>query len=787
MAAAKKHPYPWREIAGIILIGFSIFTVCCLITYDSHDPSFFMGYSRMPVKIQNWGGIIGSYISSWLFQIFGITAFLVPVVLLLSSRKILFPTPTTPSFYLQCGLWVIFFLCTIVFLSLYLDKLHVYNYHFQAGGLLGDTLSRLMLKYLNVFGTYFTVLLSGLLTFMAITKISYVNLSKRFVQHSVKGGQKVNQVINQTVKKFEWPFLKRTQQEKEAPAEEKRERTIITDKVLWDDMEIEDSPPDIPPLPEIEEPDMVQPAAARKKQSPVIRDEIIIKPHHEEKEAEKMTFEPTVRKPAGTLQLPSLSLLDAHQKERDGRVSKESLREDAQILVQKLEDFNINGRITEISPGPVITRFEFEPAPGIKITRIVGLADDLALALKAISIRIIAPIPGKAAVGIEVPNKRRETVFFKEIVSREEFLGSGSKLTVGLGKDTEGKPVINDLARMPHLLIAGSTGSGKSVLVNTIICSLLYKAIPDEVKFLMIDPKRLELSLYEGIPHLLHPVVTDPKKAAIALRWAVDEMERRYKKLAEKGVRDIVRYNQKIADEQGRRPEKNGKKTTLAAAEQQAEQDQKMPYIVIVIDELADLMMVCARDVEVHIARLAQMARAAGIHLIVATQRPSVDILTGTIKVNFPCRISCQVSSKVDSRTILDTIGAERLLGKGDMLFLPPGSSKLQRIHGALISEEEISRIVEFLKHQMCPSYDESILLSAKTEDAEAGDKEFDEFYDQAVALVAETGQASISMLQRRLRVGYNRAARMIEKMEEQGVVGPSDGVKPRHVLISRL
>jgi DNA segregation ATPase FtsK/SpoIIIE, S-DNA-T family len=741
----------------------------------------------MPAKIQNWGGIIGSYISSWLFQILGLTAFFVPMVLLLIAKKILFPTPPALSFYLQCCLWTILFLCTIVFLSLYLDKLHVYNYHFQAGGLLGDSLSRLMIKYLNVFGAYFTVMFAGLLAFMGVTKISYVNLSKRFVQQSVKGGQKVNQVINDTVKKIEWPFPKRVQEENGADAEGKKERTIITDKVLWDDMEIEDSPPDNPQPQEIEAADTAKPAAARKKQSPIIRDDIIIKPHLDEKEEEKLTFEPTVRKPSGTLQLPSLSLLDAHQKERDGRVSKESLREDAQILVQKLEDFNINGRITEISPGPVITRFEFEPAPGIKITRIVGLADDLALALKAISIRIIAPIPGKAAVGIEVPNKRRETVFFKEIVSREEFLNSGSKLTVGLGKDTEGKPVINDLARMPHLLIAGSTGSGKSVLVNTIICSFLYKAIPDEVKFLMIDPKRLELSLYEGIPHLLHPVVTDPKKAAIALRWAVDEMERRYKKLAEKGVRDIVRYNQKLAEEQGRRPEKNGKKAATAETDPAVEQDQKMPYIVIVIDELADLMMVCARDVEVHIARLAQMARAAGIHLIVATQRPSVDILTGTIKVNFPCRISCQVSSKVDSRTILDTIGAERLLGMGDMLFLPPASSKLQRIHGAFMSEEEIGRIVEFLKQQMTPSYDETILLSAKIDDAEGANEEFDEFYDQAVALVAETGQASISMLQRRLRVGYNRAARMIEKMEEQGVVGPSDGVKPRNVLINRL
>jgi S-DNA-T family DNA segregation ATPase FtsK/SpoIIIE len=415
----------------------------------------------------------------------------------------------------------------------------------------------------------------------------------------------------------------------------------------------------------------------------------------------------------------------------------------------------------------------------------VGLTDDLALALKALSIRIVAPIPGKSAVGIEVPNKRRETVFFREIVSREEFLNAESKLTIGFGKNIAGDPVINDLARMPHLLIAGSTGSGKSVLVNAIICSVLYKATPDEVKFLMIDPKRLELSLYEGIPHLLHPVVTDPKKAAVALRWGVEEMERRYKKLAEKGVRDIARYNQKVEEEQKGTAAKAEKKP--AATDADGEPDVKMPYIVVVIDELADLMMVAARDVEVHIARLAQMARAAGIHLIVATQRPSVDILTGTIKVNFPSRISFQVSSKVDSRTILDTIGAERLLGRGDMLFLPPGSSKLQRIHGAFLSEEETARVVEFIKQQMTPSYDETILLSAKPEEAEGADDEFDELYDQALALVTETGQASISMLQRRLRVGYNRAARMIEKMEEQGVVGPSDGVKPRNVLINRL
>lgn len=763
-ASSIKRPYFGREISGIILIGFAIFTLCGLITHSQSDPSFFTGYSRIPAKIHNWGGIIGAYLSAWLFQLFGITAFIVPLVLLLISKKILFPTPAQLSFYFQILLVTIFYLCGVALLSLYFGKLNVYQYHFTAGGLLGDAISRLLIKYLNIFGSYFVLILAGGLSFMGISQISYVNLSRKVVQRSVKGGQKVNTIINRTVKNIDWTFLRKAEKPDQVTnAEEKwHNESAIAIKVAADEKIFT-------PL---------------KKDLPIIRDDIIIREHRAEQKKEKILFEPIERKPVGTFQFPPLSLLDS-PKEKDTRVSEESLKEDAQILVQKLEDFNIKGRITEINPGPVITRFEFAPAPGIKINRIVGLSDDLALALKALSIRIVAPIPGKSAVGIEVPNKRRETVFFREIVSREEFLNAESRLTIGFGKNIAGDPVINDLARMPHLLIAGSTGSGKSVLVNAIICSVLYKATPDEVKFLMIDPKRLELSLYEGIPHLLHPVVTDPKKAAVALRWGVDEMERRYKKLAEKGVRDIARYNQKVEEEQKGTAAKAEKKA--AATDADGEPDVKMPYIVVVIDELADLMMVAARDVEVHIARLAQMARAAGIHLIVATQRPSVDILTGTIKVNFPSRISFQVSSKVDSRTILDTIGAERLLGRGDMLFLPPGSSKLQRIHGAFLSEEETARVVEFIKQQMTPSYDETILLSAKPEEAEGADDEFDELYDQALALVTETGQASISMLQRRLRVGYNRAARMIEKMEEQGVVGPSDGVKPRNVLINRL
>jgi S-DNA-T family DNA segregation ATPase FtsK/SpoIIIE len=448
--------------------------------------------------------------------------------------------------------------------------------------------------------------------------------------------------------------------------------------------------------------------------------------------------------------------------------------------------------VVEVRPGPVITVYEFEPAPGVKVSRIVNLADDLALALSALSVRIVAPIPGKAVVGIEVPNTNRETVFLKEIVDSEPFRASKSKLSFGLGKDISGESFIVDLARMPHLLVAGSTGSGKSVFINSMICSILFKAIPDEVRFLMIDPKMLELSDYEGIPHLLLPVVTHPKKAAIALKWLVDEMERRYTVLAEKGVRNIEHYHQRTEKELKEKGKVYKRKGDILEGDEgkPIEPMERLPYIMVVIDELADLMMISSKEVEESITRLAQMARAVGIHLILATQRPSVDVLTGIIKANFPARISFQVTSKVDSRTILDTIGAEHLLGAGDMLFLPPGSSKLTRLHGAFVSSAEIKRVVEFLKKQGKPAYlDPSILVEVKKEKEEAGGEEdgYDEKYDEAVAFVAETGQASISLIQRRFRIGYNRAARIVEKMEVEGVVGRSDGVKPREVLIKKI
>jgi S-DNA-T family DNA segregation ATPase FtsK/SpoIIIE len=460
----------------------------------------------------------------------------------------------------------------------------------------------------------------------------------------------------------------------------------------------------------------------------------------------------------------------------------------AKILEKRLEDFGVQGRVVEVRPGPVITMYEYEPAPGIKINKIVSLSDDLALALRAISVRIVAPIPGKAAVGIEIPNSVREPVYLKDILSREEFSQAESKLTLALGKDIFGNPFVTNLAKMPHLLVAGATGTGKSVSLNSMVCSLLYEADPEEVKLLMIDPKRLELSIYDGIPHLLHPVVYDPKAAALVLRWATEEMEIRYRLMAEKGVRNIERYNQKVEKELKETRRKGGAllKETEGLEDRTGEHLSPLPYIVIVIDELADLMMVSARDVEASLTRLAQMARAAGIHLLLATQRPSVDVLTGVIKANFPTRVSFQVSSKTDSRTILDANGAEHLLGSGDMLFLPPGTSRLMRVHGAYVSEVEILRVVEFWKKQGHPVYDQSI-LKPKEETPEAESDGFDEMYDQAVAVVADSRQASISMLQRKLRVGYNRAARMIEKMEKEGVVGPADGVKPREVYIKKL
>jgi S-DNA-T family DNA segregation ATPase FtsK/SpoIIIE len=504
--------------------------------------------------------------------------------------------------------------------------------------------------------------------------------------------------------------------------------------------------------------------------------------------------------------LPGLALLDYRPPETT-TYDRELLRKNAQILEAKLLDYRVKGKVVEIHPGPVITMYEFMPAAGVKISTIANLSDDLAMALSALRIRIVAPIPGKNVVGIEVPNKSREVVWLKEILSDTTYTKARSDITLALGKDIVGNPAVMNLAKAPHLLVAGATGSGKSVAINSFIVSMLYKATPADVRLIMVDPKMLELSIYEGIPHLLLPVVTDPKQAAVALRWAVKEMERRYQLMADMGVRNLANYNGKVEslreDPRQRLPER----LRLAKLKREARGEpdpagvvldtdgrevERLPLIVVIIDELADLMMVASKEVEHSIARLAQMARASGIHLILATQRPSVDVITGLIKANFPTRISFQVASKVDSRTILDRGGAENLLGMGDMLYLPPGTSAVQRVHGAYVSEDEVHRLVAHLKEQGQPDYDLGILTHEDEDGDDAGPArdgdEYDEFYDRAVKIIAETRNASISFLQRKLKIGYNRSARIIEKMEEDGIVGPSDGTsRPREVFIEPI
>jgi S-DNA-T family DNA segregation ATPase FtsK/SpoIIIE len=462
---------------------------------------------------------------------------------------------------------------------------------------------------------------------------------------------------------------------------------------------------------------------------------------------------------AEAFQLPPAGLLQAPPPDQKPTMTHEELQDNAETLRKKLQDFEVEGRIVQVSPGPIITSYEFEPAPGIKISRVVNLSDDLALALKTASVRIMGPIPGRGTVAIETPNATTATVYLREIFASPDFGGSKGRLPLALGKDVTGGPVVADLAAMPHLLVAGATGTGKSVGLNAMICSILYKMTPAEVRFLMIDPKRLELSVYEGIPHLLSPVVTDAKEAAARLRWIVGKMDERYKLLQAKQVRNIEGYNKAVAPE------------------------ERLAYWIVVIDELADLMMVSAGEVQSSLVRLAQLARAIGIHLILATQRPSVDVVTGLIKANFPTRIAFQMASKVDSRTVLDANGAEQLLGRGDMIFLPPGANKQMRVHGAWVGDEEVKAVCEFLRTQGVAQYEE-IVLASEEEIADGDGAERDNVYWDCVHLVVGQRQASISFLQRRMGLGYPKAARFIDMMEQDRIIGPGNGAKPREILV---
>ncbi|CAK8715148.1 DNA segregation ATPase, FtsK/SpoIIIE family [Candidatus Electronema halotolerans] len=735
LAALARQARLQQEAAAVTCLFLGMVLLLSLISYSL---PLLGSQPQVQLPAANWCGHFGYYTARYLFSFFGLISFFPPLLFFQLAATVLTAQAAIDRLpFIVAGLTGVLLAASGLLASL--DKLIFPPELVAPGGFLGSLLHRLLGNLLGGVGSALLLLLLLIFSLMAAVRFSPIAFSFWLWGQARNAGGKM-------------AALEEPLREKLTAWKEEREQR----KAL---------PP--PPAPE--------PAPVRNLPSlpaviiqklPFLREagkaEAGSSPSSPDKKGKKTEEPPKKKKPVDwqNFELPPITLLEENSLE-DVEIDRQHYEETSAILTAKLLDFSVQGEVVGISPGPVVTTYEFAPAAGIKISKIVNLADDLAMVLKVDRVRVVGSIPGKAAVGIEIPNPKRKTVFLRDILLANPYKNSRSYLTVALGFDSVGRPTVADLARMPHLLIAGATGAGKSVAINAFIASMLYKAPPDMVRLLMIDPKRIELSAYEGIPHLLHPVVVEPKMASRALLWAVREMERRYRLLEEAKVKSFTTYNKQTAEE-------------------------KLPYIVIIVDELADLMMVASKDVETSIARLAQMARAAGMHIILATQRPSVDVLTGVIKANFPTRISFKVSSRVDSRTILDSSGAEHLLGAGDMLFLPPGAAKLKRIHGAYISEAETERIIAFLKEQGSADYDESVLQFAEEENGgNSGEEEHDQFYDQAVAVVKETRQASISMLQRRLRVGYNRAARMIEMMERDGIVGPSDGSRPREVLAS--
>lgn len=757
MNSKKSRSGNNREIVAVVLIFAAIAIFLAIISFNPGDSSFNSKTSSGNIT-ENFLGLVGSYSADLLVQLFGFASFLLPIFLLLISIRYF----TEDTFRITSPLLLSFMGMGIAAMALFSNFAGQVIYRekqLNAGGIIGENIKTFAQHYLNETGAviFFTFIIG--ISVMNLFRLSLRSLSGTIVAGTISFAAGVRAFSRKIISGIKGQL----------PGRDRR-----------------GTPADVEPL--VLEP----PAGGTKKQS----------------SRKKDAAQPSLPSSPQKFQLPPLSLLDDPGK-KDLRSKKENLAANSRLLERKLADFGVEGRVVEVKPGPVITMYELEPAAGVKINKIANLSDDMALAMKAQSVRIIAPIPGKAAVGLEIPNPEREAVRLKEVLQNDALFNSSYRLPIALGVDIVGTPVIADLIKMPHLLIAGTTGSGKSVALNAMICSILFKSTPEEVKLLMIDPKRLELSSYEGIPHLLHPVVVDPKLASQALKWAVGEMERRYKIISEVGAKGIDQYN-RLIEQPGKKTatgknglkqtpmdelwsdnaEENGESVSLGIPLPAAKINSrdKLPYIVIVIDEMADLMMVAQRNVEESLARLAQMSRAAGIHLILATQRPSVDVITGIIKANFPTRISFQVSSKVDSRTILDQHGAEKLLGAGDMLFIPPGTSRLIRIHGVYVSDKEIEGIVAFIKNQAKPAYDETIVaLEKEGEDAEKSAEEYDEKYDEAVLLVTELGHASISLVQRYMKIGYNRAARIIERMETEGVVGPSDGVKPRKVLARKI
>jgi S-DNA-T family DNA segregation ATPase FtsK/SpoIIIE len=776
--AASPPSHLKREVIGVVLIALSLLTLLSLLSFVPGDKNILTPHSPPP---RNLIGSAGALFASILFFAIGGAAYLFPVLLGLLGFRCFTQSPL--SIHLRnvaASIGALLFLSG--FLHLEVTAIPTVSSGMvsrgAAGGLCGQVLAESLRSYFASTGAHILIIAGFLVSMLFTTPISLAQLAGRIPDWWKHAGDRLSALMPE----------RGAEDVPEPSVKKPRTRSSKSiQSVIEEVLPVPEPMPAVEPMVVAQKSVEDMPELANPDPPPVVQEE---------------TSDYVLPDPAELLSDPSGPL---------ARISEEELKAQSDVLARALLSFGIEGKITEVRPGPVVTMYEFEPAPGTKVARIVNLADDLALAMKATSLRIVAPLPGKSVVGIEVPNPYRETVSLKEVVTSDAFSRARSKLTLALGKDIFGSPVTTDLKTMPHLLVAGATGAGKSVSLNTMLISILFSARPNEVKLLLIDPKMLEFQTYDGIPHLLRPVITDPKSAARGLSWVVQEMERRYKLLAEAGVRNIDAYNRKVAGAQGvvgegtneNKPDQPelpiqflSEEERLSAGETPLPEGspgsyappptppEPLPYIVVMIDELADLMMVAPKEVEDKIARLAQMARASGIHLVLATQRPSVDVLTGLIKANFPARIAFQVSSKTDSRTILDANGAEALLGRGDMLYLASGTGRLVRLHGSFVSDDDVRRVVEFVKQQAMPTYNQE-LQTLKQEEAKE-EEALDEVYEQAKELVLSTGQASASLIQRRLRVGYPRAARMIEQMETEGIVGAAGRDGRREVLARR-
>ena len=787
---ARRAPAPpshiQREVIGVILIALSLLTFLSLLSFVPGEAETVASGAPAAAPPRNLIGSFGAVLAGGFFFLIGGAAYLFPLLLGKLGLRCFSQSPVSIRFRTAASsLAAVFFLSA--FLHLEATAVPTVSSGFvhrgMAGGVFGQVLADGLRSWFASTGAHIVILAGFIVSLLFTTPLSLTELVQAFPERWAAWREKLAALMPEPAP--EPPV--------ESGNRRQRSRTV---------KERPEPEPAPEPVSMATEPAQIESAAAV--EWPVIQPPIAAT--SAPAEAAEPDVEPvTTTVDSGDYQLPDPDELLSDPTGPITRMSDDELKAQSDVLTRALASFGIIGKVTEVRPGPVVTMYEFEPSPGTKVARIVNLADDLALGLKAISLRIVAPIPGKSVVGIEVPNMARETVSMKEVVMSETFTKARSKLTLALGKDIFGAPATADLKTMPHLLVAGATGAGKSVGLNTMLLSILFSARPSEVKLLLIDPKMLEFSAYDGIPHLLRPVITDAKSAARGLGWVVAEMERRYKLLSEAGVRNIDAYNRKVAGlheafaeeaAAANQPELPMQFLTeeqrLSAGEStDPEVDpgprdrptppEPLPYIVVMIDELADLMMVAPKDVEDKIARLAQMARASGIHLVLATQRPSVDVLTGLIKANFPARIAFQVSSKTDSRTILDANGAEALLGRGDMLYLASGTGRLARLHGSFVSDDDVRCVVDFVKKQALPKYDPE-LQSLKQEEA-AEEEAKDEVYEQAKDLVLSTGQASASLIQRRLRVGYPRAARMIEQMEADGIVGAAGRDGRREVL----